>query len=399
MAYPGTVLFTPWGNNNGHVTHCLALARAAQKRGWHTVVAHHGDPLHERLIAEAGCEATRYPRSQLGRDMWDCWMDEAYIAAAVEADLALIERFGAAAVVHDIRISSPIAAAAAGVPYAAICHETLTPGFAFAGLGVSSLWTRSNAQFNRTLARYGQAPVREDLRELLTRGVVVVPSVPEFDALPEAMGTAVVYTGPLSLELAPEEAENLPARDGKGVFFYRTVGLQSRLGEFREAFGDLGDRVFIATGTEGAATELRSATAGSSFRIRSLWDMDVIRGAVSAAVHHGGPGTCLSCLAGRLPSVVLPGDNPERAHFGDRVQSLGMGVSLSRGTSLGTSWGAAVDSTGNAPPWAEVRRELDRLIDDPAVRAGAGRWARLLTGPGAASAFDAVDALETAIRG
>lgn len=376
-----TVLFEPWGNNNGHVTHCVTLGRAAMGSGWRAVIAHHGDPLHCRLIEESGCESVDYPQPTPA-DKWLCWSDQSYVEAAVVADMELIARFKADVVVHDIRMSSPIAACAAGVGCASICHQPLLPGFSYPGLGVSSLWLDSIDTFNQVLTNFGQREVRRDLRELFVRDAVLIPSVPEFDPLPdtEVNGTSA-YIGPLVTALLDTTPRSFVRENhsSKGIFFYRTVGVNSRIREFCEVFADLDDQIFIATGTDDAAAKLQRSCAGTGFKIRSLWDMNEVFGRTSVAVHHGGPGTCLRCLQGGMPSVVLPGDNPERCFYGEKLQSLGLGVSLSPGPSLDTAWGAAVDATGQAPTWSDVRHHVERLRADVEVLRNIEVWRTQLT--------------------
>lgn len=380
-----------WGHNNGHIAHCAAIGREAARRGWRAVIAHDGNVLHSRLVEECGCESVRYPPALVPAEMWHSWRDEPYLRAAVGADLDLIDKYSPSVVVHDVRMSTPIAACAARIACMSVCHQPLLPGFAYPELGVSELWLRGIAEFNKVLASFGQQPIAGDLRELLVRGLVLIPSVPELDPpLDTVPHESLRYVGPLTAP-APHGVDVPDRLERDAVFFYRTVGPNASLPEFCEAFADLGDRVFIATGAEDSARELRERCAPYGFRIRAFWSMAAVGAQASVAVHHGGPGMSLSCLDGGMSSLIIPGDSPERGLYGSRISSLGVGMTLSAGASFSSSWHSAVDLTGPPTSWSHIRALTTRLHDDAEVRARVEAWRTRLAELGPHLAVDALD--------
>ncbi|ERK71761.1 hypothetical protein N136_01892 [Leifsonia aquatica ATCC 14665] len=146
--------------------------------------------------------------------------------------------------------------------------------------------------------------------------------------------------------------------DPTNLLFYRTVG--SVDAEFEEAFADWPGRIYVATGgrqltPDGARQGIRSLD------VAPLWDLDRIGPGLRAIVHHGGHGITLRCLADQIPSVALPGHNPERLANGIRAASEGQNVVFRPSTPVETVWGAAVDETGDRPAWTEIRSAIDAL--------------------------------------
>jgi UDP:flavonoid glycosyltransferase YjiC (YdhE family) len=124
-----------------------------------------------------------------------------------------------------------------------------------------------------------------------------------------------------------------------------------------------------------------------------MWNMSAVLDRVGVAVHHGGPGVTLGCLAGGIPAVALPGDSPERQLYGATLESLGLGASLSAEPSLATSWHAAVDTTQRMPGWHEVRRLVDSLRTSDEVWRRCGSWSERLVDLEPDAAIAAIDAL------
>jgi UDP:flavonoid glycosyltransferase YjiC (YdhE family) len=183
------------------------------------------------------------------------------------------------------------------------------------------------------------------------------------------------------------------ARPRDGVFLYRTVGDNEALEEFCDAFADLDRRVLIATGSEELRRKLAARVEHAGFDVRSMWNMSAVLDRVGVAVHHGGPGVTLGCLAGGIPAVALPGDSPERQLYGATLESLGLGASLSAEPSLATSWHAAVDTTQRMPGWHEVRRLVDSLRTSDEVWRRCGSWSERLVDLEPDAAIAAIDAL------
>jgi len=386
-----TILLAAWGGNNGHVVHCARLGRTAVDHGWRAVVVHERNDVHADLVREAGCESLTYRRDlTTDNDRWHCWHSEQYVKRSVESDLLMLEDIRPDVIVHDVRPSLPVAAEIMQIPHAAICHCTYLPGFSFAGLGTSELWLGGLNEFNRVLDAWGQPPISRDLREMFVRGLIFVPSMPEFDPVPAALEGRTHFIGPLS---GLRRRQPSGARRGEGVFLYRTVGDNEALEEFCGAFADLDRQVLIATGSEELRRKLAARVGHTGFDVRSMWNMSAVLDRVGVAVHHGGPGVTLGCLAGGVPAVALPGDSPERQLYGTTLESLGLGASLSAEPSLDTSWHAAVDTTQRMPSWYEVRRLVDSLGKSDEVWTRCRSWSERLVDMEPHASIAAMDAL------
>ncbi|HEU5111608.1 MAG TPA: hypothetical protein VFT95_23970 [Micromonosporaceae bacterium] len=366
------------------------------------MVATVDNPHHLKMIRQVGLEALVYPPEVHPSDMWACWSDEAYVKESIRADLELIERTGAVAIAHDSKLSVPMSAAIAGIGCVSICQIQQCLNFEYAGMGPVELWQRGLDGINRVLASHGQPPVERDLRELYLRGVTMLPSVPEFEPLPEGFPVeSARYVGPLTgLSVSEAIADRSDLADdvsddrGQGVFFYRTIGVNPSLPEFRAAFEDLGDRVYVATGLPRRAEELSRACAGTGFQIRDMWDMNVIRRRAAVSVIHGGHGSCMSCLETGLPAVVLPGDNPERGTNGASLAALGVAVNLPAAASYHINWGQTVETSGAVPPWSQTRSHVNRLAADGEVRARSALWRDRLAALGPDVAVDVIASAE-----
>ncbi|MGW1171858.1 glycosyltransferase [Streptomyces sp. NPDC002550] len=371
-----TLLLLPWGGGNGHFTHCAAVGKAAGDRGWRVVVALTDNPVHRSLACSLGFEAIRYPRGLDTKNSWECWLDEHYFEAAVDADVDMIQQVGASLVVHDIRLSTPVAALVCDKEPVVIAHSPVLEGFDYPGLPTPPLWRGAVRSANRTIGKLGQPLIAEDVRELLSRGPVLIPSVPEFDEVPEAFSGSAVYVGPLSLSKGTREADTAAGQDN--FFFYRTVGTGESFRAFRSVFSDYGKRVLIGTGSEESARSLQTQCAETKFRIQAMWDFEEIAPQTKVAVHHGGPGTVFDCIKNGLPSIALPGDNPERGLYAGKLDKYGLGVSLSSEAKVDTEWGKAIDSTGEVPPWSEVREHIERLASDANLGPQIKQWSARL---------------------
>ena len=80
-------------------------------------------------------------------------------------------------------------------------------------------------------------------------------------------------------------------------FFYRTVGPGTDWAEFAGAFGDIADRVHIATGNPAITARLQETLVDYPFHVATFLDVDGLRPRLGAAVMHGGHGITLACVA------------------------------------------------------------------------------------------------------
>lgn len=330
------------------------------------------------LVREANCEPVVYPASLIPRQLWQCWRDHDHVRDAVEADSALIARVGADVVVHDNRPSAMVAATAARVPAVSICQQVHLVGFTYDG--ASRTWSLAVEPFNRVLSSLDLPEITEDLRELYARGLIVIPSIPEFDPIPDldTVGN-VSYVGPLTM------LNDLGAADGghdierNGIFFYRTMFDATRAEEFLDAFGDLGSEIMIATGDGSVARSLRDSSRFGRASIKVMFDMSVVARTAKCAVTIGGHGSCLSCIQASLPSVIVLDPSPERELNARWMERMGLGYVLRPPT-----------THPSVIPWAQIRTLAEGLSSDSETRSNVTKWRARLNRDGAAIAVDRI---------
>ncbi|MEV0647524.1 nucleotide disphospho-sugar-binding domain-containing protein [Phytomonospora sp. NPDC050363] len=392
------ILVLPWGNGMGHIARCMVLATALARRGAHVTVAAEPARRHAELILDGDCTAIRYPEPALTSRPWGHWDDPAFVTAAIESDLALIRDSGADAVVHDGRLSSPVAAEALGVPSFGIGQYVHFPGQTFAGRSKPPpLWTRAAPPLNAWLKGAGLAQIGDDAREVYLKGKLLIASVPEVDPRPDTFNDeTTAYIGPLTrmtdLERRhPQRARGLGGENRDRVFLYRTVNDLRRIDEFIDAFADIADSVVIATGEPHLTPLLDRELGRAGMRAFDMVDMSAVMERASTAVIHGGHGTCLTMLQAGLVSVVLPDSSPERAANAQALERLGVGRSLSSGATVDSPGTTAAELEEDVA-WESVRAELDRLRGDRSALSRAAWWS------GRLSAYTAEDAVAHILR-
>ncbi|TCC28115.1 glycosyltransferase [Kribbella speibonae] len=292
--------------------------------------------------------------------------------------MALIARAGADVVVHDNRPSAVIAASALSVPAVSICQQVHLIGFAYDG--ASRTWSLAVEPFNRVLSSHDLPEIGRDLRELYSRGLIIVPSIPEFDPVPDCQTAEnVEYVGPLTMISDRGAPSGDHDTERSGIFFYRTVFDAARAAEFMDAFGDLGSRIMIATGDDDAARRLRDSSQFGQASIRVMFDMSVVARTAKCAVTIGGHGSCLSCIQASLPSVIVLNPSPERELNAKWMERMGLGRVLRP---------PAIRHV--VIPWAEVRTVAEHLSSDSQIRSNVAHWRARLHGDGAAIAVDQI---------
>ncbi|TCC04260.1 glycosyltransferase [Kribbella soli] len=281
-------------------------------------------------------------------------------------------------VVHDNRPSVVVAANAASVPAVSICQQVHLVGFAYDG--ASRTWSLAVEPFNRVLSAHDLPEIGGDLRELYARGLIIVPSIPEFDPVPGCQPVEnVKHVGPLTMLSDPGAPGGNHDTERGGIFFYRTMFDAARAEEFMDAFGDLGSRIMIATGDDDAARRLRDSSQFGQTSIRVMFDMSVVARTAKCAVTIGGHGSCLSCIQASLPSVIVLNPSPERELNAKWMERMGLGrVLRPQATHLPVI------------PWAEVRSVAEHLSSDSQVRSNVAHWRARLHGDGAAIAVDQI---------
>jgi UDP:flavonoid glycosyltransferase YjiC (YdhE family) len=359
------VIFFSWGNGSGHITRLVDLADRAQAEGWDVMIATLSNPLHLDLIRKSGHAFTSYPDHLVPADFWECWRDSGFLGESISWDRELIGSVKPDIVIHDSRVPTMIAAAESNAKYASICQHTQLPDFDYPRLGTEAKWAALAPAINERLRKSKLRPVEGDIRGLFKRGRILVPSIPEIDVIPETLAASdIVHVGPLRVRPAARPRARRPPGDlgGRDVFFYRTVGPCTDWAEFAGAFGDIADRVHIATGNPAITARLQETLVDYPFHVATFLDVDGLRPRLGAAVMHGGHGITLACVALALPAVVLPGNNPERNLNGSRLAANGFGRVLGIDTSFATRWGDSVDVTGYVPAWQTVRNTVDALL-------------------------------------
>jgi hypothetical protein len=361
------VALTTWGNGHGHLARCLALAEPARHLGWDVTIAVLANDQAAR-VADAGCRAWVYPSGSVPAQLWSTFADAAFVERSIDVDLALLRETQADLVIHDGRLSTPVAAALLRRPCVGVVQHVHLPGQRFEGRPeVEPLWTESAVAFNHVLRRCGIASQMSDVRELFLRERIAIPSIPDMDPLLAGVDERRVdYVGPLTGLSMLEGGAAAAQVNGEGVFFYRTVNEIERSEEFREAFKDFPAELIIATGEEHFATELRARLPDDVFRIDALWKLQTARARIGAGVIHGGHGTTLTCLQAGLPAVVLADGSPERLLNGLRLQAIGTGICLGDQTLPGWDWSRQGSAQAKVP-WSTVREHLDRLRTDDAL--------------------------------
>jgi UDP:flavonoid glycosyltransferase YjiC (YdhE family) len=166
---------------------------------------------------------------------------------------------------------------------------------------------------------------------------------------------------------------------GRGTDHPRALDID----DFVDAFTTWRGTVYIGTGSSEAAHNLSSVLSSHPFRVAPLWELEDIAPTLKAAIHHGGHGITMTCAASGLPSIVLPGHNPERQLNGLRAERVGLARILLPESESPFEWGPAVDQTSHRPSWVRIRAAIEELparADHMAnQKVDAGALVRLLT--------------------
>ena len=316
--------------------------------------------------------------------------------AIVGADLVLT---------HPVQLAAPIAAEAAGIPWATVSvfpgllpTAHVAPQFVpwsppgAAGRVVNrGAWGAAHVLtaglFNRGIngarRRAGLAPQRFAFIEQAAspHGVVILCS-PAYEPVPpdwpdNASTTGFVrFDNPAALGMPDDVAEFLAAGPPPVVV---TLGASSALdpGTFwDDAIATLEERdqraVFLV-----ARDEHRIGRLADRAGVWSYVPLSALLPHARAVVHHGGFGTMVETIHAGIPSVTLPRAF-DQIHHADRLRELGVGVTV---------------------PWARFSKQrlgdaLDQVLSSPAMAVRAQELARTLGHEnGTQRAGDAVEAI------
>ncbi len=306
---------------------------------------------------------------------------------------------------HPVQLAGPIAAEAAGVPWATVSvfpgllptahyppqFVPWTPPGAVGRVANRVGWAAGRAVtfglFNRGInnarRRAGLAPLRQAFIEqsVSPRGVIVLCSA-AYEPIPPDWPGNVVTTGfvrfdqPAALGMPDDVAAFLGAGPPPVVV---TLGASSSLdpGTFWEdaamALDDLDQRcVFLV-----ARDEHRTGRLARRDGVWAYVPLSALLPHARAVVHHGGFGTMVETIHAGIPSVTLPRAF-DQFHHADRLRRLGVGLTV---------------------PWARFTPKrlggaLAQMLASPTMGARAKELATTLRDEdGTRRAGDAVDAL------
>ena len=108
------------------------------------------------------------------------------------------------------------------------------------------------------------------------------------------------------------------------------------------------ERVLVAAGPDGDPTALGELP--DRVRVERFVDQAAVLDQVDLAIHHGGTGTVLGCLAAGVPQVVTP-QGADQFINAARISELGLGVAV-----------------GNDAPDRSVVAAVDRVLTDELLR-------------------------------
>ena len=189
---------------------------------------------------------------------------------------------------------------------------------------------------NARLRELGLAAVA-DLREVFAGDLIVIPSVPAVDPLPDAArdcyrDTTVVYTGPLLLAAGPAVSESLVDwiearhREGSPVLLVTlgTIWGGTVYRGLTECLARTDFAVIVVVPFEYLRCWLEER-CGPRVRVSGMTDLARLVDLADVVLHHGGHGTLLTVLRAGKPSVVISSGSAETDDNAQRLEALGCG--------------------------------------------------------------------------
>jgi UDP:flavonoid glycosyltransferase YjiC (YdhE family) len=359
-------LLIPWGRGMGHITRCLAIARAIVQRkssNQVTIVAEQG---WEEMIKQIGCRHLSFPAELLSSGPWEHWDELFHVHNSLEADLHLFETVKPDVVLHDVRPSIPVACELTRIPCVTVTQADMSPDFHFLGETKNPFWANRLPPFQKILALYGLQPVQHDVRELFFRHQVVIPGIPEFDPLPlENRGNQVQYAGPLlfSAGSAVPPGALLPEGNTPFIFVYGIIQTQFDLDNLLDAFRDSPYHLLLAALPAGITIPEGREKAPFKLTVYDFVDVTAILPHCVAALIHGGHESCMALLKSGIPALVLLGSppEPERMHNGQVLAKMGVARCLLK-----------------EDGWERVLDEVQTMTGDLEYARQAQRWQKHL---------------------
>ena len=231
-------------------------------------------------------------------------------------------------------------------------------------------------------------PAIENSIDLVRGEVILLPSVPQLDPLPEAAedhyaNTAFVYTGPLFLPIARPVDERLKdwigsrRREGRPIVLVTLGTLSGTLPKLPDS--QLISRLYRWIADSLEATEFAVLMVvpektdvaglqerhGRDFQLTGLTDIQELAACADVVIHHGGHGTLQAVLLAGKPSVIVTTQSYAREDYSLRLEELCCGRYL-RGQFL-PSMSSRVLTTA-----------VKEILKDSAIHQGVGRMSTIL---------------------
>ena len=191
--------------------------------------------------------------------------------------------------------------------------------------------------FNTVLEQFGIAPV-SDWRESMVADIILVPSLPELDVIPNTgaiySNSRIEYTGPLLRDdapnLSPGQGRWIEEQSKRGkMIVVVTLGTTAEAREVAlyeyvaRAIGFLGAcAVYVIPHNEVRREVSRNIRGQTDIQIVGDSDLRFLMGKADAAIHHGGHATALICLLSGTPAVTLPSIEVDREDCALRLERL-----------------------------------------------------------------------------
>lgn len=327
-------LFLPsyLGGGFGHISRCLALADAVEKRGWQTGIVIGGQHIERvrktarkqrrvysvsrpRRSASSGAAAPAYTvladmNYQLVRDGL---VSQAVIRASVAEQLGIVRDFSPDVLVGDVWPLAGILAHLTGLPLVQVVRSAIHPA------APDLIWWQSrplglvspNPQpvFNPLLETLGMDPIRR-AEDLLTGDLYLVPSFPELDPLPDGL-VNTHYIGPL---VSPQQASIpnwLETLDPTCPVVYVTsgggadaVGGRQFYIHLIDALGNAPVQAIISTGARLSPHDL--PLPAENIRIEAWVPGQAVIAHSRLVVSSGGYGTTMEMVQAGVPGLMIP---------------------------------------------------------------------------------------------
>ena len=362
-----SVLFFPSyrGGGFGHIGRCLALAEEMNRRGWRTAFVLEGQHVdrveaanqlvlrpRRPLIAIVGRFAGWLSRGSSRPAAYTLFSDMNFqivrdgfhsprvVRQRVEAELALVRRFKPDVLVGDTWPLTSLVGRLAGLPVVQIVKSVAHPAAPrlvwWQPLPAGLVSPDVRPVFNPVLSDWGLVPI-ERAEDLLTGDLLLVPSIPELDPLPDGV-PHTRYVGALTRQDAEEGAEATgPASCFEDLppdrpLVYVTVGggadpvRRELFGLFNAAFGGTAWEIVVSTSERFASQRPHDVPGNLHYHPWVPGPSVIARS--RCVVFHGGYGTMMETVRYGVPSVVIPFHSEQEAN-GRRLEASGAAQVLS----------------------------------------------------------------------